>query len=85
MFILPEDLERLKKNKNTPDVEEAIRNVEMLQRQIVEIDNDFDFVQIETESMLESMKEPNFDGMIRLLPTYVKDVKKLINKLRGIK
>jgi hypothetical protein len=32
-FILPEHLENLKKNKNTPEIEQAIKNVEWLQRQ----------------------------------------------------
>jgi len=83
-FILPEDLERLRKNKNTLDIEKAIRNIEILQRMEVvkDIDNTEDFIRIEAESMEKAIQEPNLDIAMRLLPTFLSDVKKFFRGKR---
>ena len=82
MFILPEDLPRLKKNRQTPDIEEAMRNIEWLQR-IEKVDNTLDFVEIEADSMVTALDEQNLDVALNLLPTFLTDVRKLVKRLRS--
>lgn len=79
-FILPDNLWKHKTNKNIPEVEEAIKNVERLIKS-----NTIDFVEIETETITEAMKESNIDGILRMIPIYLRDVKELISKLKGNK
>lgn len=80
-FILPEDLEILKKKRNTPDIEEAIKNIEKLQR-LELVDNTLDFIEIEVESMEIAIKEQSLDVVFRLLPVFLSDVKRLLRKVK---
>lgn len=80
-FLFPEGLENIKKNKNIPEIEHAIKNVEWLQK-IQPIDNTLDFVQIESDSLVQALDEQNLDIVLRLLPTFLTDVRKLVNRLR---
>lgn len=78
-FLFPEGLENIKKNKNLPEIEHAIKNVEWLQRK-QPIDNTMEFVRIESDSLSQAIEEQNIDIVLRLLPTFLTDVKKLLRK-----
>lgn len=81
MFILPEDLKMLKKNKHAPDIEAAIKNVERLQKFTVEkVDNTEDFIRIEMESMENVLRESNVEAALKLLPVFLSDVKKFFGR-----
>lgn len=80
MFILPEDIQTLKKNRNSPDIRLAINNVEKLQKFEPITDNTLDFLKVETDSLRKAMDEGNLDIVLRLLPTYIRDVENLLRR-----
>lgn len=45
------------------------------------VDNTLDFVRIQTESMKDAMERHDVDAVVRLLPTYVRDVDRLLGRV----